>query len=70
MKQGNLYFNGATGRVRAVFLDDQDDLHCGMTMEALVDGEWIPTRLEKRDDWYLVGLFDEGPIPLGQDIRL
>lgn len=31
-------------------------LHCGDTMEVLIDGNWIPTRIEMDDDWYLVGI--------------
>lgn len=43
-------------------------LHCGKAMEALVDGVWIPTRVEMADDWYLVGL-SEQPI-LGLTVRI
>lgn len=31
-------------------------LHCGTGMDVLIDGEWIPTRIELSDDWYLVGI--------------
>lgn len=32
------------------------DLHCGQTLEVFVNNRWQPTRLEKADDWYLVGI--------------
>ena len=32
------------------------DLHCGTTMEVRVGGRWIPTRIEKASDWFLVGI--------------
>ena len=31
-------------------------LHCGETMDVLIDGQWIPTHIEKQNDWYLVGI--------------
>ena len=33
-------------------------LHCGMGMEVMLDGNWIPTRIEMSIDgrWYLVGV--------------
>ena len=31
-------------------------LHCGTTMDVLVQNRWIPTRIEMADDWYLVGI--------------
>ena len=58
MKQGVLIYDNESGRMDIRFgLDDYyGGLHCGMTMEALIDGKWIPTRIEMSDDWYLVGL--------------
>ena len=31
-------------------------LHCGETMDVLIDKQWIPTRIEKGEYWYLVGV--------------
>ena len=31
-------------------------LHCGTTMDVLVQNRWITTRIEMADDWYLVGI--------------
>lgn len=33
-----------------------DGIHCGDCMEVLIDGEWVPTRMEMGRDgeWYLV----------------
>lgn len=41
---------------------DGEELHCGDTLEVLICNglngrtEWIETRLEYDDDWYLIGL--------------
>ena len=45
-------------------------LHCGTTLEALVNGEYRPTRFEFSDDWYLVGLYPAGQIPVGLKVRI
>lgn len=34
-------------------------LHCGTAMEVLINDEWIPTRIEYGNDWYLVGVQKE-----------
>ena len=31
-------------------------LHCGETFDVMVGGKWVPTRMEKAADWYLVGV--------------
>ena len=31
-------------------------LHCGETFEVLINGKWIPTRIEMEKNWYLVGV--------------
>lgn len=58
MKQGVLVYDDESGRMDIRFgLDDYyGGLHCGTTMEALINGKWIPTRIEMSDGWYLVGL--------------
>lgn len=58
MKQGTLVLNIDSGRmdIRFGLNDFYGGLHCGTRMEALVDGEWIPTRIEMAEDWFLVGI--------------
>jgi len=34
-------------------------LHCGTAMEVLINDEWISTRIEYGNDWYLVGVQKE-----------
>ena len=29
-------------------------LRCGEYLDVLIDGEWVPTRIEMRDGWFLV----------------
>lgn len=57
-RQGALVYDEETGRIDIRFsLDDYyDGLHCGETLEVLIDDQWIPTRIEKNSDWYLVGI--------------
>lgn len=58
MKQGTLVVNMQSGRMDIRFgLDDfYGELRCGTRMDVLVDGEWIPTRIEMADDWFLIGI--------------
>lgn len=35
-----------------------DGFLCGETLQANIDGEWTDTRMEYKDDWYLVGYKD------------
>lgn len=57
-RQGVLVLSTSTGRMDIRFgLDDfYGGLHCGTQMEALVNGQWIPTRIEMAEDWFLVGV--------------
>jgi len=57
-KQGNLVRDEEWDRIDIRFgLEDYyGGLHCGETMDVLINGEWIPTRIEKSSDWYLVGV--------------
>lgn len=57
-KQGVLVLSMNTGRMDIRFgLDDfYGGLHCGTQLDALIEGEWIPTRIEMADDWFLVGI--------------
>ena len=57
-KQGSLLYDEERDRVDIRFgvNDYYGGLHCGETMEVLIDGQWVPTRIEKENDWYLVGI--------------
>lgn len=58
MKQGSLILDTDTGRmdIRFGLEDYYGGLHCGTTMDVLIDQEWVHTRIELSDDWYLVGI--------------
>lgn len=58
MKTGSLIYNEDYDRIDIRFgLDDYyGGLHCGETMDVFIEGEWIPARIEKGSDWYLVGV--------------
>ena len=57
-KQGTLIYDEEQDRIDIRFdLDDYyGGLHCGETIDILLDSKWIPTRIEKARDWYLVGI--------------
>ena len=61
MKQGTLIYNEEQDCIDIRFgLDDYyGGLHCGETIDALVDGQWVPTRIEKDRNWYLIGIGTE-----------
>ena len=58
MKQGTLVVNIQSGRmdIRLGLNEFYGELHCGTRMEVLIEDEWIPTRIEMADDWFLVGI--------------
>lgn len=58
MRQGALVKDVESGRmdIRFGLNEYYGGLHCGDTLDVLIDGEWIPTRIEMADDWYLVGV--------------
>lgn len=58
MKQGALVFVKETGRydVRFDLMTYYGGVHCGQTFDVMVGGRWVPTRMEKAADWYLVGV--------------
>lgn len=58
MKQGTLVYGGTTNRMDIRFgcEDYYGGLHCGTTMDVLIESDWVPTRIEKGEDWYLVGI--------------
>ena len=58
MKQGTMVTDEESGRmdIRFGLLDYYGGLHCGECLDVLIDGEWVPTRIEMRDGWFLVGI--------------
>lgn len=57
-KEGVLVISLSSGRmdIRFGLNDYYGGLHCGTQLEAQINGEWVPTRIEMKDDWYLVGI--------------
>lgn len=57
MKNGVLIYDNETERydVRLGLEDYYGGLHCGESFEVKIRGKWQPTRIEKGNDWYLVG---------------
>ena len=58
MKTGTLIPQRGTDRldIRFDLYDDHGGLHCGETLDVKISGRWVPTRIEKGKDWYLVGV--------------
>lgn len=58
MKEGTIFFDSGLNRMNICFYDGSEygGLHCGETFDVLLNGQWIPARIEKADDWYLVGV--------------
>ena len=60
MKKGMLIYDSSTNRFDVLYEEGNSyGLHCGTAMEALINDEWIPTRIEYGNDWYLVGVQKE-----------
>ena len=61
MQQRVLYFDVQTERmyIRCENKEIYGGPHCGTAMEVLINDEWIPTRIEYGNDWYLVGVQKE-----------
>lgn len=62
MTRGRLGYNYENDRYGLLVSDlwENDGFHCGETMEVMVGGNWIPTRIEMSwsetgNRWYLVG---------------
>ena len=56
--EGAMIFDPETDRMDIRF-DDQrfyGGLHCGTPLDVLLNDHWVPTRIEKAADWFLVGL--------------
>ncbi len=62
MKQGKLFYDKDGGRYNFNYRDEDGDIrdyggiHCGEVFEFKLNDVWVPTRVEKADNWYLVGL--------------
>ncbi len=61
MIEGRLGYNSENDRYGLLVSDlwENPGFHCGECFEVMVDGKWIPTRIEKTWDehggeWYLV----------------
>ena len=61
MKKGILIYDSSTNRFDILYEEGNSygGLHCGTTMEVLINDEWVPTRIEYGNDWYLVGVQKE-----------
>lgn len=57
-RKGALVYNRRMDRmdIRFNLENYYGGLHCGTGMEVLLDNEWVPTRIEFGDQWYLVGI--------------
>lgn len=59
MVTGRLGYNSDNDRYGLLVSDlwENTGFHCGETLEVMVDGKWIPTRMEMNvaREWYLVG---------------
>lgn len=55
---GTLFFNSDINRMDILFDDGETygGLHCGTCLDAKVDGQWVPTRIEYSDKWFLVDM--------------
>lgn len=58
MKQGTLVRNIESGRmdIRFNLNEFREGIPCGTRMDVLVDGNWVPTRIEMGNDWILTGI--------------
>lgn len=70
MKKGILIYDSSTNRFDILYEEGNSygGLHCGTTMEVLINDEWAPTRIEYGNDWYLVGV-QKGSLP-GLQVRI
>lgn len=70
-EQGILIYDSMTDRLDIRFSLEEyyGGLHCGQVLEVEIDGVWKPVRVEKSDEWYLVGLKNTTPI-LGLNARI
>ena len=70
IKQGTIFYDRTTKRYDVHFDTGgkYGGLHCGDTLDVLINGKWVPARIEMAADWYLVGCRD---VPLdGLRVRI
>lgn len=72
MKYGSLTYNQDGVRLDVSFADGSTfgGFYRGDCIEVLMGTEWKPTIIEHSDDWYLVGLYRSGQIPMGLQVRV
>jgi len=58
MEKGTLFYNVRLSRMDIRFDFDKyyGGLRCGECFEVYIDEKWTPTRVEKYEGWYLVGI--------------
>ena len=58
MRQGALTLDAQTGRmdIRFDLENYYGGLHCGECLDILINGDWVPTRIEMGGGWYLTGI--------------
>ena len=58
MRQGALTLDAQTGRmdIRFDLENYYGGLHCGECLDILINGDWVSTRIEMGDGWYLTGI--------------
>lgn len=66
MREGTLVYDNYSKRIDVRFNADDyyGGLHCGACMDVMLNDEWIPTRIEMNDDWYLVDIKTDSLIGL------
>jgi hypothetical protein len=72
-KEGRLSYNHKTKRYSFLLSDLwEKDFHCGNHLQVLLDGEWVPTRIEMdiHEKWYLVGVNKTGRELEGLRVRI
>jgi hypothetical protein len=72
MKCGMLIYDSDSNRLDMLFDNGSilGGFHCGDCLDILLDNEWIPTRVEYDEDWYLYGLYQSGRIPINLKVRV
>ena len=65
---GSLIYDEGSGRmdIRFGLEEYHGGLHCGDGMEVMLDGKWVPTRIEMNinSKWYMVGVDTDSLIGL------
>ncbi len=73
MKYGVLVYNAEIDRLDLLVADGSllGGFHCGDSLDVQInDAMWVPTRIERADDWFLMGLYRSGQIPVGLHARV